>query len=101
MALPIFVTRVNVGKGKGMVLISMESPAGDVSKGEVENLEALRIVMSLTTFAEVTRLFADVLRKMETPIRSAPMSHNGWPAANEHGVETETFAAAGVSGQKH
>jgi len=65
MGVPIFVTRVKVGRGRDMVLISAESPAGDASKGEVETLETVRIVMSPATFAEVTELFVRTLKDMD------------------------------------
>ena len=65
MSVPIFITRVRIGRGRDMVLIAAESPAGDTSKGEVETLEAVRMVMSPTTFAEVTELFVRTLKDME------------------------------------
>ncbi len=48
-----------------MVLIAAESPAGDASKGEVETLETVRMVMSPSTFAEVTELFVRTLKDMD------------------------------------
>jgi hypothetical protein len=91
---PVFVTRVNVGKGRGMVLISLESPGGDISNGEVENLEAFRVVMSAATFAEVTQLFVNVLTAMGT--QPAP-----WAGQGEPRPTVDTFAAAGASSSKH
>ena len=65
MGVPIFVTRVKVGRGRDMVLIAAESPSGDASKGEVETLETVRMVMSPSTFAEVTELFVRTLKDMD------------------------------------
>lgn len=65
MGVPIFITRVKVGRGRDMVMIAAESPAGDASKGEVETLETVRMVMSPSTFAEVTELFVRTLKDMD------------------------------------
>lgn len=62
MGVPIFVTRVKVGIGRDMIMISAESPSGDTSKGAVENQETVRLVMSPSTFAEVTQLFVRTLK---------------------------------------
>lgn len=67
MGVPIFVTRVKVGRGRDMVLISAESPAGETSRGEVETLEAVRFVVSPATFAEITELFVRTLKSMDLP----------------------------------
>jgi hypothetical protein len=100
MGIPIYVTRVNVGKGRGMVLISMESPSGDTANGEVQNMEAARIVMSESTFAEVTALFVDTLKKMHPAVHAASYSTNG-SSANEQAPRPEGFVSAGSSSQKH
>lgn len=65
MTIPIYVTRLKVGRGNDIVLVSVESPGGDVSKGEVENQEAVRMVMSLSTFTEVTELFVSTLEQIK------------------------------------
>lgn len=65
MGVPIFVTRVKVGTGRDMIMISAESPSGDTSKGTVENQETVRLVMSPSTFAEVTELFVRTLKSFD------------------------------------
>ena len=65
MGVPIFITRVKVGTGRDMIMISAESPSGDASKGAVENQEAVRLVMSPSTFAEVTQLFVRTLKSFD------------------------------------
>jgi hypothetical protein len=77
MGVPIFVTRVKVGTGRDMVMISAESPAGDTSKGEVETLEAVRIVVSPTTFAEITELFVRTLKTLDLPHLRVPSAVTG------------------------
>ena len=71
MGFPIFVTRVKVGKGRDVVLISAESPAGVGGKNEVESVEALRFVVSLATFAEITELFVRTLRTIDPALLKA------------------------------
>lgn len=71
MAFPIFVTRVKVGKGRDMILISAESPAGIAGKNEVESVEALRFVVSLATFAEITELFVRTLKTIDPALLKA------------------------------
>jgi hypothetical protein len=64
MGFPIFITRVSVGKGPGVVMLSMESPGGEVRNGEVDHVEAMRVVMSTATFHEVAELFARTAREL-------------------------------------
>ena len=64
MSMPIFITRVKIGLGRGVVLLSVESPSGDVSNREVTHQEAMRLVMSEITFAEVTELFNESLMRL-------------------------------------
>jgi hypothetical protein len=71
MGFPIFVTRVKVGKGRDVVLISAESPGGQNAKGEVESAEALRFVVSLSTFAEITELFVRTLKSIDPALLKA------------------------------
>ncbi len=93
MKLPVLVTRVSVGKGQGLVLISLESPGGDIAKGEVENREAFRVVMSAATFTEVAHLFANVLSAMGT--------QPGPRVVQEPPPAIEAFSAVGASSRKH
>ena len=65
MGVPIFVTRVKVGTGRDMIMISAESPSGETSKGTVESQETVRLVMSPSTFAEVTQLFVRTLKSFD------------------------------------
>jgi hypothetical protein len=62
---PVLITRANVGKGPGMVLVSLGAPAGELGKGPVENFEVLRIAMTNDTFREVTQLFIRTLNELE------------------------------------
>lgn len=71
MAFPIFVTRVKVGKGRDVVLISAESPAGVPGKNEVESVEATRFVVSIATFAEITELFVRTLKTIDPALLKA------------------------------
>lgn len=71
MAFPIFVTRVKVGKGRDMILISADSPAGVAGKNDVESVEALRFVVSLATFAEITELFVRTLKTIDPALLKA------------------------------
>jgi len=68
---PIFVTRVKVGKGRDVILISAESPAGVSGKNEVESVEAMRFVVSLSTFAEITELFVRTLKTIDPALLKA------------------------------
>jgi len=54
---PVLVTRAHVGKGPGIVLISFASPAGELGKGSVENVEVMRVAMTHATFKEFAGLF--------------------------------------------
>jgi len=58
---PMLITRVHVGKGPGIVLISMASPSGELGRGPVENVEAVRIAMTVSTFKEVADLFSQTM----------------------------------------
>ncbi|HWF64201.1 MAG TPA: hypothetical protein VN685_06285 [Rhizomicrobium sp.] len=71
MGFPIFVTRVKVGKGRDVILISAESPAGVSGKSEVESVEAMRFVVSLSTFAEITELFVRTLKTIDPALLKA------------------------------
>ena len=71
MGFPIFVTRVKVGKGRDVILISAESPAGVSGKNEVESVEAMRFVVSLSTFAEITELFVRTLKTIDPALLKA------------------------------
>ena len=71
MGFPIFVTRVKVGKGRDVILISAESPAGVTSKNEVESVEAMRFVVSLSTFVEITELFVQTLKTIDPVVLKA------------------------------
>jgi hypothetical protein len=100
MGMPVYITRVKVGSGSGMVLVSLESPAGEISGGEVQNAEASRVVMSESTFAEVAAIFVDTLKKIQ--LAKTPGYHfNGSGAAGERKPSSENFAPIGVSGRKH
>jgi len=63
---PMLITRVHVGKGPGIVLISLASPSGDLGKGPVENVEAVRIAMTYSTFREVAELFSQTAAEIES-----------------------------------
>ena len=65
MSPPIFVTRVHIGKGPGIVLISLGTPAGELGKGPVENVEAVRVAMTLSTFKEVADLFSATVKDLQ------------------------------------
>ena len=71
MGFPIFVTRVKVGRGRDVILVSAESPAGVTGKNDVESVEALRFVVSLSTFAEITELFVRTLKTIDPALLKA------------------------------
>lgn len=71
-----------------MVLLSMESPAGSVVNSQATNVEALRVVMSQATFAEVTHLFADQLKKMEA--ETAAQQRVQWPVSDGDATRIHT-----------
>jgi hypothetical protein len=89
MGFPIFVTRVKVGKGRDVVLISAESPGGQTGQGEVESIEALRFVVSLSTFAEITELFVRTLKAVDPALLKA------------NGLGGDRVNSATAAGQKH
>lgn len=62
---PMLITRVHVGKGPGIVLVSMASPSGELGRGPVENVEAMRIAMTFSTFKEVAELFSQTVAEMQ------------------------------------
>lgn len=62
---PMLITRVHVGKGPGIVLISLASPSGELGRGPVENIESVRIAMTNSTFKEVAELFAQTLAEIQ------------------------------------
>lgn len=62
---PMLITRVHVGKGPGIVLISMASPSGELGRGPVENVEAVRIAMTHSTFKEVADLFSQTMVEIQ------------------------------------
>lgn len=64
MSPPILVTRVHIGRGPGIVLVSLSTPAGELGKGPVENVEAVRVAMTFSTFKEVAELFSATARQL-------------------------------------
>jgi hypothetical protein len=62
---PMLITRVHVGKGPGIVLVSMASPSGELGRGPVENVEAMRIAMTFSTFKEVAELFSQTIAEIQ------------------------------------
>jgi hypothetical protein len=62
---PMLITRVHVGKGPGIVLISLASPSGELGQGPVENIETVRIAMTHATFREVAELFSHTAAEIE------------------------------------
>src|SRR5262249_42523365 len=70
---PMLVTRVHVGKGPGIVLISMATPSGELGKGPVENVEAVRVAMTYSTFKEVAELFNFIAAEIQAA-EGSPMS---------------------------
>ena len=63
---PMLITRVHVGKGPGIVLVSMASPSGELGRGPVDNVEAVRIAMTYSTFREVAELFNQTAAEIQT-----------------------------------
>jgi hypothetical protein len=101
MGFPIYVTHVNVGRGRGTVLVSIESPAGDIANGQVQNIETARVVMSESTFAEVTALFVDTLKKMRPANLPAAYPTNGSSPHADQGSHFEGFTDLRAASQKH
>lgn len=62
---PILVTRAHIGKGPGIILISLAAPAGELGKGAVGNVEVMRIAMTHTTFKEIANLFSYTVSEIE------------------------------------
>jgi hypothetical protein len=62
---PLLITRVQVGTGSGMVLVSMASPSGELGAGPVKNVEAMRIAMTESTFKEVAELFSRTAAELQ------------------------------------
>ena len=62
---PMLITRVHVGRGPGIVLVSMASPSGELGRGPVENVEAFRIAMTYSTFREVADLFSQTAAEIQ------------------------------------
>lgn len=61
---PVLITRANVGKGPGIVLVSFAAPAGELGKGTVDNIEVVRIAMTHATFKEFVGLFNHTLAEL-------------------------------------
>ena len=101
MGFPIFVTRVKVGKGRDVILISAESPAGVSGKSEVESVEAMRFVVSLSTFAEITELFVRTLKTIDPALLKA-VARPGVAAQLQTGdLATDQPEGPPVSHHKH
>lgn len=58
---PVLITRAQIGKGPGIVLLSFAAPAGELGQGSVDNVEVVRIAMTHTTFKEFASLFNHTL----------------------------------------
>jgi hypothetical protein len=99
MGFPIFVTRVKVGKGRDVILVSVESPAGNTGKGEVESVEAMRFVVSLSTFAEITELFVRTLKTIDPAVLKA-VARPGVTPLDPNKVGSD-LPEAGIAPQKH
>jgi hypothetical protein len=72
---PVLVTRAHVGKGPGIVLISLAAPAGELGKGPVDNVEVIRLAMTYSTFKEVAELFDRTLAELNLGADAAAMPH--------------------------
>jgi hypothetical protein len=86
---PMLITRVHIGKGPGIVLVSMASPSGEMGRGPVENVEALRIAMTYSTFREVADLFSQTVAEIQAEdtgqsvgTRRAPLHAMAGPLKN-------------------
>lgn len=99
MSLPVFVTRVHVGRGKGVVLVSIDSPAGELTKGEIQAAEAMRVVMTEATFAEVTAVFVETLKRIKSA--STANGHSLHDDVPEPGLSMESFNGIHTSTHKH
>jgi hypothetical protein len=62
---PVLITRVHIGKGPGIVLISMASPSGELGRGPVDNVETVRLAMTHSTFREVADLFSQTVAEIQ------------------------------------
>ena len=74
---PVLVTRAQIGKGPGIVLVSFASPAGELGKGSVDNVEVVRIAMTHATFKELADLFNLMLGELglaQPQVAAAPNS---------------------------
>jgi hypothetical protein len=91
MGMPIFITRVKVGLGRGVVLLSIESPSGDVANREVANEEVSRLVMSEATFAEVTELFNESLTRLRAMNGAGANAH---PVQGDPGADIQPFLSS-------
>jgi hypothetical protein len=102
MSLPIFVTRAHVGRGRGVVLVSIDSPAGELAKGEVPASEAMRIVMTEATFAEITAVFVETLKRIQLAKVAGSNGHSVHDEAPaDRGLSMETFTGLHASTHKH
>ena len=80
---PMLITRVLVGKSSGIVLVSMASPSGELGRGPVENVEAIRVAMTLSTFKEVAELFSQTIAQIQA---DEAAQKNGARRADIHAV---------------
>jgi hypothetical protein len=86
---PMLITRVHVGKGPGIVLVSLASPSGELGAGPVDNVEAVRIAMTYSTFREVADLFSQTAAEIQAAesgqkvsVRRTPLHAMAGPLKN-------------------
>jgi hypothetical protein len=86
---PILITRAQIGKGPGIVLISFAAPAGELGKGAVGNVEVVRIAMTHTTFKELANLFSYTASELEhTNVAATPNFAEGANKRTERSVRS-------------
>jgi hypothetical protein len=62
---PILITRAHIGKGPGILLISLAAPAGELGTGSVTNVEVIRVAMTHSTFREIADLFNSTIAGLD------------------------------------
>jgi len=86
---PVLITRAQIGKGPGIVLISFAAPAGELGKGAVGNVEVMRIAMTHTTFKELANLFSYTVSELEhTNAAATPSFAEGANKRAERGIRS-------------
>jgi hypothetical protein len=72
---PTFINRLNVALADDTALVFLGGPAGGIVNGQVQDVEVMRLVLTLKTLREASALLAAKVRELDAAQRKK--AHQG------------------------